>query len=205
MAKRRRKKKSDLKFVITVLGIFLIFTGGIYAVAWINNDPTGASIVGIALLLILGAYITWRYQRRKGRIERQRFHAKNLGELLVLTPSEFEHVIGSLLSSLGYRNVIVSGKAGDLMADITCQDAQGRLVVCQCKRYGPGNRVGTPEVQAFIGMRHVHYGAAEGIFVTTSTFSTPARSLAQKHRITLMDGATLTTYMQQLAVSEPPR
>ena len=58
MAKRRRKKKSDLKFFIIVLGIFLIFTVGIYAVTWINNDPTGASIGGIALILFGGAYMT---------------------------------------------------------------------------------------------------------------------------------------------------
>lgn len=146
---------------------------------------------------VLG-YIIWRYRRRRGYIKSQRFHAKNLGELLVLTPNEFEQAVGGLLSSLGYRNVKVSGKAGDLMADIMCQNAQGHLVICQCKRYGPGNNVGTPEVQAFIGMRHAHYGAAEGIFVTTSSFTAPARALAQKHRITLMDGETLTSYMQQL-------
>lgn len=101
--------------------------------------------VAIFLLLVLCTYIIWLYRRRKKGIEGQRSHAKNLGELLVLTASEFEHAIGSLLTSLGYRDVVVTGKAGDLMADITCQDAQGRLVVCQCKRYEPGNRVATPE------------------------------------------------------------
>lgn len=199
MAKRRRKKRSDWKFVVAVWSIFVVFMIAIYVTAWIYADPTEALTVGLFLLLILCAYMIWRYQRRKKRIEVQRFHAKNLGELLVLTPSEFEHAIGSLLSGLGYRDVVVSGKAGDLMADITCRDTQGRLVVCQCKRYSPGHSVGTPEVQAFIGMRHAHFGAAEGIFVTTSRFTNPARALAKKHHITLMDGETLTSYMGQFS------
>lgn len=182
MAKCRRKNKSDWKLVVLVLCILVVFMIGIYVTAWINADPTEALTVGLFLLLVLCAYMVWRYRRRKKRIEGQRFHATNLGELLVLTPSEFEHAIGSFLSGLGYRDVVVSGKAGDL-ADITCRDTQGRLVVCQCKRYGPGHSVGTPEVQAFIGMRHSHFGAAEGIFVTTSRFTNPARALAQKLRI----------------------
>lgn len=202
MAKRRRKKKSDLKFVIIISSFLVVFIIGSSVLAWIRTDPSGAEGVGVFLLLALCAYMIWRYQSRKKRIERQRFHARNLGELLVLTPSQFEHAIGGLLRSLGYRNVMVSGKAGDLMADITCQNTQGQLVVCQCKRYGPGNKVGTPEVQAFIGMREVHYRSAEGIFVTTSAFTTPARDLAYKHRITLIDGETLTTYMSQLAPLE---
>ncbi|MDQ0097820.1 restriction endonuclease Mrr [Arthrobacter bambusae] len=54
-------------------------------------------------------------------------------------------------------------------------------------------------------MRHAHYGAAEGIFVTTSSFTAPARALAKQHGVTLMDGTTLTTYMQQLVHSKSPQ
>ncbi|MDQ0030137.1 restriction endonuclease [Arthrobacter bambusae] len=183
----------------------MVIIGVILFVAWVSNNPEGAGMLGILILILAFAVGGLWYWRRRKRIERARFHARNLGELLVLTPTQFEHAIGALLTSLGYREVKVSGKAGDLMADITCQNSQGLLVVCQCKRWGPGHSVGTPEVQAFIGMRHAHYGAAEGIFVTTSSFTAPARALAKQHGVTLMDGTTLTTYMQQLVHSKSPQ
>ncbi|MBA2450151.1 MAG: restriction endonuclease [Chloroflexi bacterium] len=43
-------------------------------------------------------------------------------------------------------------------------------------------------LQLFIGMTLLHHRADRAIFVTTSSFRRPARALAQKHDIRLIDG-----------------
>jgi hypothetical protein len=80
----------------------------------------------------------------------------------------------SLLRAQGYRQVRVVGGPGDLQADIIARDAQGRRVVAQCKQYAPANRIGSPMIQTFIGMVHVHHKAQIGIFVTTSSYTDAA-------------------------------
>lgn len=119
-------------------------------------------------------------------------HTPNVGPLLALTPQEFEKRIAELLRRQGYRDVQVVGGSGDLAADIICRTAhrQGLLVV-QCKRYDPSHKVGSREIQTFIGMVTVHHRADQGMFVTTSSFTEQARKLAEQHRIRLIDGPEL--------------
>jgi restriction system protein len=111
-----------------------------------------------------------------------------LGDLLAMTPTEFEQLCVRALLILGYDQMKRTGGAGDLAADITGKDAQGRSVIVQCKRYAPGSAVGSPVIQTFIGMKAVHHKADRGIVMTTAEFSKPAIALAQQHDIILIDG-----------------
>jgi restriction system protein len=142
----------------------------------------GAAYAASLCLLI---WLWWRLRRRR-RLRVQRFES-----LLALSPAQFEAAVGELLRGAGYRDVKHVGRAGDLGADLRCRDRQGRSVVVQCKRHAPGIRVGSAEVQAFIGMVTVHHQAERGIFVTTSAFTAPARRLAETHAVTLIDGPAL--------------
>lgn len=137
--------------------------------------------------------------------ERQRIHAQTLDQLLALSPSDFEHAVAQLLQDEGYRRVRVHGGAGDLQADVTATAADGSPVVVQCKRYAPGNKVGSPKVQSFIGMSTVHHKAARGMVVTTSSFTRPAVELARRHRIELVDGEALTRRLQRVHTAPAPR
>ena len=47
-------------------------------------------------------------------------------------------------------------------------------VYVQAKRYAPGNTVGRPAIQQFVGSL-TGEGATKGVFVTTSAFSADAR------------------------------
>jgi restriction system protein len=118
--------------------------------------------------------------------------AKTLDGLLALSPSDFEIAVGRLLRRQGYRDVSVVGGSGDLAADILCRARRGGVVAVQCKRKAPGQRVGSAELQRFIGMISVHHGANAGIFVTTSSYTQPAVELAAAHEILLVDGAMLS-------------
>ncbi len=119
-----------------------------------------------------------------------------LDEVSKLSPAQFEEGVADLLQRLGYRSVRRVGGSGDLGVDITCQDNEGRSVVVQCKQYA-GVRIGSKDIQTFIGMQRVHHGADRGMFVTTSEFTTPARNLAERHGITLIDDKELLNRIRQ--------
>jgi restriction system protein len=156
-----------------------------------HRTRLGAAIVAAyALSLWLIAYAWWKLRRRR-RLRLRRFES-----LLALTPSQFEAAVGDLLRDQGFRDMKHVGRAGDLAADLRCRDGKGRSVVVQCKRYAPGVRVGSADVQAFIGMVTVHHQAERGIFVTTSEFTAPAARLAREHGIELIDGRRLTRLVE---------
>jgi restriction system protein len=153
----------------------------------IETEAAHAAFVALyaaGVLTFLGGALALR--------QRRRLRTRTFGELLALTPRQFEQAVGSLLHDLGYRDVRQVGGAGDLAADLKCKDRKGRSVVVQCKRHAPGISVGSRDMQAFIGMIAIHHQAERGIFVTTSNFTQPAAELAKRHGIDLIDGGQLS-------------
>lgn len=133
--------------------------------------------------------------------ERERLaRLKTLGDLLTLTPTEFEEAVGQILASGGFLNVRRVGGSGDLSVDLLATDVYGNRVIVQCKRYSPGRSIGSPDLQKFIGMMVVQHKAQKGIFVTTSTFKQTAIDLAKDKDITLIDGNTLVRLMQGMTM-----
>jgi hypothetical protein len=119
-------------------------------------------------------------------------------QFLALSPTGFEIAVGDLLTARGYRNVSLTGGAGDLAVDLTATSPRGRSVAVQCKRYAPQIKIGSPEIQKFIGMTTTHHKVDEAIFVTTSTFTRPAAQLASQHKIELIDGQRLAEMLLEL-------
>lgn len=119
------------------------------------------------------------------------------------TPSFFETVIVDLLIAMGYGGSHADaarriGKSGDGGVDgVISEDRLGLdRIYLQAKRYAPGNVVGRPELQGFVGSL-VGLGATKGVFVTTSTFSQGAKDYT-KHlaqRVVMIDGAELSSLM----------
>ncbi len=119
------------------------------------------------------------------------------------SPSFFEQLIVDLLVTMGYggsrKNAASQlGGSGDGGVDgVINEDRLGLdRVYVQAKRYGKGNMVGRPDVQAFVGSL-VGLGAKKGVFVTTSTFSPQAREfvLHLSQRVILLDGRDLADLM----------
>jgi restriction system protein len=126
-----------------------------------------------------------------------------LQRILANSPAFFEQLIVDLLVAMGYGGshkdaAAQLGRSGDGGVDgIVNEDRLGldRIYV-QAKRYVPGNPVGRPDVNGFVGSL-VGLGATKGVFVTTSTFSQPARDYV-KHlaqRVILIDGQELADLM----------
>ena len=147
-------------------------------------------VIGVVILLAGALLVWWRVHEAR----RRRLRAKTLGELLALSPSQFEQAVADLLHDIGYRDVHRVGGAGDLHVDIWARDRDGKRIAVQCKRYVPGQRIGSPEIQTFVGMLFRYHDADHGIYVTTSSFTQPASDLARSQRIQLIDGDELTRF-----------
>lgn len=133
----------------------------------------------------------------------QALKADLLQRILAQSPTFFERAIVDLLVGMGYGGSHEDaarrlGKTGDGGIDgVIDEDRLGldRIYV-QAKRYAAHVGVGRPEVQGFVGSL-VGFGATKGVFVTTSSFSTPAKDFVRHlpQRIVLIDGDRLADLM----------
>ena len=116
-----------------------------------------------------------------------------------VSPADFERLVVSLLEKMGYGQGQTVGGSGDGGIDgIINQDALGlEKVYIQAKRWQ--NQVGEPEIRNFSGSLDGE-GANKGVFITSSTFSSPARerakAISQGNKfIRLIDGEELASLM----------
>ncbi|MEA3536637.1 restriction endonuclease [Rhizobium sp. CC-YZS058] len=125
-----------------------------------------------------------------------------LQRILANSPAHFEQLVFDLVA-MGYSGshkdaAAQLGRSGDGGVDgIVNEDRLGlNRIYVQAKRYAPGNAVGRPDVNGFVGSL-VGLGATKGVFVTTSTFSQPARDYVKhlSQRIILIDGQELAVLM----------
>ncbi|WP_349304748.1 restriction endonuclease [Nocardia cyriacigeorgica] len=100
------------------------------------------------------------------------------------------------------------GGSGDGGVDgVIDQDPLGlERIYVQAKRYAAENTVGRPEIQAFVGALH-GVGAARGVFITTSAFTSGAREYAESigTRVILIDGRRLAELMIRYGVAVQTR
>jgi restriction system protein len=108
-----------------------------------------------------------------------------------------------LLVKMGYGGSIKDagkalGKSGDEGIDGTIKEDKLGLdiIYIQAKRWKPGNVVGRPELQKFVGAL-AGQGAKKGIFITTSNFTKEALEYTPRNetKIVLIDGEQLAQLM----------
>jgi restriction system protein len=90
------------------------------------------------------------------------------------------------------------GKSGDEGIDGTIKEDKLGLdiIYIQAKRWQPGNIVGRPDIQKFVGAL-AGQGARKGIFITTSSFTKDAIEFVKRidTKIVLIDGVQLAGLM----------
>ena len=126
-----------------------------------------------------------------------------INKVVDLSPSFFERLVVELLVKMGYGGSIkdagkAMGKSGDEGIDGTIKEDKLGLdiIYIQAKRWKPGNVVGRPELQKFVGAL-AGQGAKKGIFITTSNFTREALEYAPRNetKIVLIDGEQLAQLM----------
>jgi len=126
-----------------------------------------------------------------------------LNKVVDLSPAFFERLVVELLVKMGYGGSIkdagkAMGKSGDEGIDGTIKEDRLGLdiIYIQAKRWKPGNVVGRPELQKFVGAL-AGQGAKKGIFITTSNFTKEAIEYTPRNetKIVLIDGEQLAQLM----------
>jgi restriction system protein len=126
-----------------------------------------------------------------------------LNKVIELSPAFFERLVVELLVKMGYGGSIKEagkaiGKSGDEGIDGTIKEDKLGLdiIYIQAKRWKPGNVIGRPELQKFVGAL-AGQGAKKGIFITTSNFTKEALEYTPRNetKIVLIDGEQLTQLM----------
>lgn len=109
----------------------------------------------------------------------------------------FERIVVQLLEKMGYGQGVVTRRSSDGGIDglITTDELGFRPICTQAKRFSADNKVSRPMVQAFVGALN---GAPNGVFITTSGFTSEAIDYASKYpnaTLSLIDGHRLTELM----------
>ena len=148
-------------------------------------SPAMMVLGALGVLLLMRAVA-----RRSPWVRRPGRALDHLDDLLALDPYAFEFAVRDILLACGFQTLQQVGGSGDLGADLIGVDPWGARVIVQCKRFNPDHRVGSPELQRFLGAMQIHQ-AQRGAVVTTSSFSQQAIDVARKHNVDLIDGPTL--------------
>lgn len=212
-ARRQRSRASRSRLAGTgrllLVGIGVVVLAG----ALINQAPgplasQASDVRNLAILLAAGALVILVWTRALGRRQGGKRQApvfttvpgSSVSGSTVQSGTEFEWQVADLLADLNYRRVEHVGGPGDGGVDIIAEDNRGRTFLVQCKRFAPGKKVGSADIQKLIGAV-VHHDADGGIFVTTASFTTAAIDLAQSGRvpIELLDGRDLTRLSRAVA------
>lgn len=126
-----------------------------------------------------------------------------LTNVIDLSPAFFEKLVIDLLVKMGYGGSVKDagnaiGKSGDEGIDGTIKEDKLGLdvIYIQAKRWAPGNMVGRPEIQKFVGAL-AGQGAKKGVFITTSAFTKDALEYTPRNetKIVLIDGEKLANLM----------
>ncbi len=126
-----------------------------------------------------------------------------LNKVVELSAAFFERLVVELLVKMGYGGSIKDagkavGRTGDEGIDGTIKEDKLGLdiIYIQAKRWKPGNVVGRPELQKFVGAL-AGQGAKKGIFITTSKFTKEALEYTPRNetKIVLIDGEQLAQLM----------
>ncbi|MFI2645720.1 restriction endonuclease [Streptomyces sp. NPDC018610] len=120
----------------------------------------------------------WRAQ------EDARARELSMADVDALSWQEFETYVAELCRRDGCTKVVVSGRSGDLGADVVGYLADGRKLVVQCKKYAPHRSVSSQDMQKFVGTARLEHGADVALFVATCrTFTKAALGLALRQDI----------------------
>jgi len=112
-----------------------------------------------------------------------------------LHPEDFEHFVVRIFRKSGFE-VEETSYSGDFGADLIATKENVRTAV-QVKRYTPGNNVSVADVNQVIGARE-YYKCDKSLVITTSDFTKPAVSIAEKARVILWNWDTFAAKINSL-------
>ncbi|MCX5321055.1 restriction endonuclease [Streptomyces sp. NBC_00120] len=164
------------------------------------------ALVAVLAVMVLGGtgWALWRAHRLAVDQDRQwrgqeeaKARELSMSEVDALSWQDFETYIADLCRRDGCTKVVVSGKSGDLGADVIGYLADGRKLVVQCKKYAPHRSVSSQDMQKFVGTARPEHGADVALYVTTCrTFTKAALGLALRQDIVALHRDLLGSWVK---------
>jgi restriction system protein len=198
---RRTRLLEDVMTLPWPVGVALaavVFVGSqLYFSRPTDNAIVGAMYPGFLLLgkvlsglFLFAAFVSFITQV----IRRKRFKTTNsIADIRSLTWRQFESYIGELFRTEGYF-VLETPEGPDNGVDLVLRKG-GEKTYVQCKHWKT-NQVGVDKVRELLGSMTAG-GAHSGIFVTSGTYTQPARDLARECGIRLIGGDELAGLLKQ--------
>lgn len=123
---------------------------------------------------------------------------KGKQDISAMTGSEFEELVGKILSKEGYFNIHIKGGACDRGVDIIASKMEDSLTqgvyFIQCKRWVAN--VGSQPMQRLFAEKEYHK-VQGAICITTSNFTNEGMAVAKQHNIQIWDGAKVLSLLQK--------
>lgn len=126
--------------------------------------------------------------------------SKDAVDISSLKGSDFEQLMKDLLYALDYKDVVVTGKSGDLGVDIIATEifsnGSSQNVIFQCKRW-IGN-VGSQPIQRLHSMMTIdNRNIKRAVCLTTSGYTPDAVKIAERTGVELVDGKTIIQLLDE--------
>lgn len=166
---------------VALMGLGVLLVGGAAGASAAGSGIRGLGyfVLFCGLVAMIGTRrAMWRYQALRSGVN----------SVDAMSGQQFEMLLEALFVEKGYR-VKRTGGRGDFGADLVLEGSgAGRRTVVQAKRWtGVVRHDAVQQAVAAIA----HYRATDAMVVTTSSFSTHARQLAQSNRVALWDRPVL--------------
>lgn len=200
---RRRSLPARLKVRAAVGALVLALLAAQRLALWWGDRGHGHRVLAtlrwvgpliLAAALALGALLIWRTVREHRVVAEMRGSIR-AADATGRDGRGFEQIVADLLTAQGLVNAHTRGGAGDLGCDVLAFTPAGQRVVVQCKRYDPSRRVGSPEIQAFLGTCWTEHSADVAVLATTGQFTDPAIALARRGGVYLADRVAVSAAM----------
>ncbi|MEU5090101.1 restriction endonuclease [Streptomyces sp. NPDC021356] len=176
-----------------------VWVAGHWTVVWpVLVAVLAAAVVGGAGWALLRAHRRAVGQDRAWRAQEEaRARELSMAEVDALSWQQFETYVAELCRRDGCTKVVVSGRSGDLGADVVGYLSDGRKLVVQCKKYAPQRSVSSQDMQKFVGTARLEHGADVALFVTTCrTFTKAALGLALRQDIVALHRDLLGSWVK---------
>ncbi|MEZ7005473.1 restriction endonuclease [Streptomyces sp. AD55] len=199
---RRLKKQTRRQLQIwgaAAAGLAVVWVAGNWSTVWpVLVTALAAAALGGSGWALLRAHRQAAGRDRAWRAQEEaRARELSMAQVDALTWQEFETYIAELCRRDGCREVVVSGKSGDLGADVVGYLADGRKLVIQCKKYAAHRSVGSQDMQKFVGTARLEHGADIALFVTTCrAFTSAALGLALRQDIVALHRDLLGSWVK---------
>jgi restriction system protein len=195
---RKQNPVTGIGCVVAALGVSVVAVAVAAVLSVVAAHPVLSIVIGSAVLGVT-VYLLVLWQQSRTRVARQAWEldvarSREIARYHAMESGEFERALAFLCTRDGCAHAQVTGRAGDLGADVVAFAPDGRKIVLQAKRYGVTSKVTGPDLQRFGGTCYTVHGARVAAVVTTSTFTKQARQYAAHHGIRLFDAHGLAAW-----------